>query len=611
MQIGLVLVSLLALQPGASAQGASAFDKLRPQQQTLVRQWAAEYQKILRAPVDPEVAFNKLSVSARSTFDAITHSLSQTQLTDQITGKSMGTALDLVAGIESVNGELSGARGDHQFRLYVRLKKDALKKLYASAEFVRTGDNTVYHIGFPINFRLQGKEPSIQFSLTRTGRRADIDVDYRNSHGPQALVNGHLTASNSDVRAGKNYFTHVRRWDGLAQWWLSLFNQKPATSEEFANSLGRLEAMSSEKKTPDAPDAAVHDFLETWLVKRDAMEAVKYISIRAFACIAELEPGATVDTPLIRVRFLQHMAETNLRVGEIQSLEAALKPVALQAPNSLAAENRWPQLFQLESLRDDAVAAMDCRNRFKVALAERLRKPEGKHQNQYAATLKLHYADGSEHFATLIWEKEEDAWKLHSWSLENPFEQGRTSLPALAPASSAIDSKDAAPARLVSDAGAFMESWLGRADFASAVRFFAPESAGCLKASLVDHPSKDLTEWLKWLQSETGDPGALDAKIERAPYGHEGLVGLTHPHASLYALARMSDDLGAMNACPDDAQKRQITKRLVVDKPKYLAGFHMQAFRFKSSVNHGATMTFVWAPRGNEWKIVSYYVIVD
>lgn len=605
------MLLLLAADRGVLAQGASSFDKLRPQQQKLVRQWAAEYQKILRAPVDPEVAFNKLSLSARTTFDAITHSLSQTQLTDLLTGKPLGTALDLVAGIESVNGELSGARGDHQFRLYVRLKQDALKKLYASAEFVRTGDNTVYHIGFPVNFRLQGKEPSIQFSLTRTGRRADIDVDYRSSHGPQALVNGHLTAANSDVRAGKNYSTHVRRWDGLAQWWLSLFNQKSATSEEFANNLGRLEAMSSEKKTPAAADEAIHDFFETWLVKRDAMEAVKYISIRAFACIAEVEPGATVETPLIRVRFLQHMAETNLRVGEIRSLEPVLQAIPLQAPNSLPAENRYPQLFHMESLRDDAVAAMDCRNKFKVALAERLRSPEGKHQNQYAATMKLRYADGSEHFATLIWEKEEDAWKIHSWSLENPFAHGRASLPALAPASTQIDSKAAAPARLVSDTNAFMQSWLGHADFASAVRFFAPESAGCLKASLVDHSSRDLQEWLQWLQSETGAPGQLETKIERAPYGHEGLVGLTHPQSALYALARMSDDLGAMNACPEDVQKRQITKKLVVDKPKYLAGYHMQAFRFKSAVNHGATMTFVWAPRGNEWKIVSYYAIVD
>ena len=44
----------------------------------------------------------------------------------------------------------------------------------------------------------------MQFSLSEDGMRADVDVDYRSSKSPQALFNGHLTAANSDVRAGDN-----------------------------------------------------------------------------------------------------------------------------------------------------------------------------------------------------------------------------------------------------------------------------------------------------------------------------------------------------------------------------------------------------------------------
>lgn len=57
------------------------------------------------------------------------------------------------------------------------------------------------------------RDPSIQVSLTRTGKRAYIDVDYRSSRGPKALVNGHLTSVNSNVRAGSNCFGRVRRWN--------------------------------------------------------------------------------------------------------------------------------------------------------------------------------------------------------------------------------------------------------------------------------------------------------------------------------------------------------------------------------------------------------------
>src|SRR5262249_42759488 len=154
-----------------------------------------------------------LPLSYRTTFDAVTHALLNSPLTDR-SASPMGTALDLIDSLEGIHGKIIGARGDHQFRLYVALKKDAIEKLYECREFDRKGDNTVFHIGYPINFREAGGDPSIQFSVTRTGRRADIDVDYRSSRGPVALFNGHLTAANSDVRAGDNYKRHASRWVG-------------------------------------------------------------------------------------------------------------------------------------------------------------------------------------------------------------------------------------------------------------------------------------------------------------------------------------------------------------------------------------------------------------
>jgi hypothetical protein len=52
---------------------------------------------------------------------------------------------------------------------------------------------------------------------------ADIDVDYRSSSFPKAMFNGHLTASNSDVRAGGNLQLHDQRWEGLNGWWREVF----------------------------------------------------------------------------------------------------------------------------------------------------------------------------------------------------------------------------------------------------------------------------------------------------------------------------------------------------------------------------------------------------
>ena len=155
-----------------------------------------------------------------------------------------------------------------------------MDKLYKCTQFRRTGDNSVYHIGYPINFRQQGGAPSIQFSITRTGLRADIDVDYRKSSGPTALINGHLTAGNSDVRAGGNYFRHINRWEGFGDWWQSLFGFTTLIPKSD------LAALSSQYHKPEVRDsqpvqAAALDFFKDWLVDGKPQIALAYMSVKA------------------------------------------------------------------------------------------------------------------------------------------------------------------------------------------------------------------------------------------------------------------------------------------------------------------------------------------
>ncbi len=92
-----------------------------------------------------------------------------------------------------------------------------------SREFKRAMDNSVYHKGYPFNYRERRGTPSIQVSVALDGRQADVDVDYRSSMFPVMLFNGHLSSSNSDVRAGNNVDRHDGQWSGLQDWWRSFF----------------------------------------------------------------------------------------------------------------------------------------------------------------------------------------------------------------------------------------------------------------------------------------------------------------------------------------------------------------------------------------------------
>ena len=182
-----------------SLELGQSYAVLRPEQKRLIDDFIRHYNTTTGSDLVAEQAYDNARLSTRTTFDAVTHALLNAKMTDA-QGKSLGRAIDLVDAVDQVMGEESGVGGDLQFRLYVYLKPDALDILSRSQEFFHDKDNSVYHKGFPICYRLKKGPPSIQFSISRDHKLSDIDVDYRSSSFPKGLVNGHLSASNSDVR---------------------------------------------------------------------------------------------------------------------------------------------------------------------------------------------------------------------------------------------------------------------------------------------------------------------------------------------------------------------------------------------------------------------------
>ena len=106
-------------------------------------------------------------------YQAVTYALLTTELTDQ-QGNSLGNTLELVLHVETVKGKVKGAGGDQQFRMYCQLKPGARELLERSQEFKRGHDNTVYHQGYPLTYRQQGRAPSMQISLPKDEKRADV-----------------------------------------------------------------------------------------------------------------------------------------------------------------------------------------------------------------------------------------------------------------------------------------------------------------------------------------------------------------------------------------------------------------------------------------------------
>jgi len=342
------------------------YEELAPEQKALIDEWIERYDQVFSESLEPGV-YNELSLSTKTTFAAVTNALMNTPLTDKDgnplvndEGKALN-AMGLVEKLDTIKGKDKGAPGDEQFRIYVQLIPNAVSLLEESVEFSRGRDNTVFHKGYPQNFRSGNDVPSIQFSISIDGRVADIDVDYRSSKFPAALFNGHLTAGNSDVRAGDNYTRHTRVWQGLENRW----NGWEGLGDWFAALFGvrGLDIPEDTRKGDGSAEEAVHDFLQSWLVEQRPDVAMSYLSEDVYKCFGE-EPNSADAEATVEQRMYRKMSETNRVIGSPRHLDSVAQGVFLSDLHLPALrDNPYHKQFVLYPVPADRVAEFECGTR--------------------------------------------------------------------------------------------------------------------------------------------------------------------------------------------------------------------------------------------------------
>ena len=353
-----------ALAQTPQPQFGGKYAELDERRQKLIDGWVVRLEKTTGQSIAPASLYDDLvSLSSKTTFVAVTHALMTTQLTDRA-GADLGDGLTLVDRVDVVRGEVTGERGDHQFRIYVRLTVDAYDKLSRSQQFKRASDNSVYHKGYPINFRGQGGTPSIQISMATDRRNADVDVDYRASFFPVSLVNGHLTASNSDVRAGNNYDKHLNRWTGFQNWWQGFFGVRLERPADKAEQLSRTSLSAVPRAGKKDVDVMAEDFLKAWLVEGNAIAAGAYVSERSYACLAQdTDDPLKFDRGMAPFQLLINLRAAYNSLGKHDSLDGLVVGVRLTKPGLRVVEQPHGGQFVVYSVPDDIAATLDCGSR--------------------------------------------------------------------------------------------------------------------------------------------------------------------------------------------------------------------------------------------------------
>jgi len=619
--LSLLSVATLGAQsqaPTAPKEFHGTYEELSPAQKELINEWYAEYNQMTHDHSQP-TEYNQFSMSTRTTFEAVTHALMSTELTDK-SGKSLGNALSLVQSIESINGKVPRARGDLQFRVYVVLKPDAVEKLKASHEFFRDRDNTIFHHGYPLNYRQDGGAPSIQVSVARDSRHADIDVDYRSAKFPQGLINGHLTAANSDVRAGGNTQKHLQRWRGLGDWWQNLFGFSE-TKETPENSVAEGEIPAIPRRGDDKLEAAAADYLTAWLVEQKPNLSAAYLDSLSYSCLEEYGPdsGKVVSAGVAPYLAANEMAEVNRAIGKVNALEDAVEPLTLHDRNLKPMKQRYQTAFVLYQVSNGQAAEYMCDpdRAFDDFDKMRAEGSTNKYGSYFASVFRLKRPKANSDAVTLLWRKAGKYWKVIAWDVE-PEEATPDKIPdvrrrrAAAKAGSAETQASADP-EFVHASRDFLHSWLVADNFDHATSYFSQRSDSCVLAYLPpDRPAPstgaDYAAYLRSAMTSVGkDVGPvqhLSEALEPVQPQHEDLKVVRHEGEGAYTVVAVPDYLAELFLCDQESSKHPY------DSPdperKAYGNFYATLFSLRTPGEHSAALTLLWAKENERWKIIAY-----
>ena len=583
------------------------YQDLRPAQSKLVDQWYAEYNKVSGDHLEPS-DYNRLPISTRTTFEAVTHALLTTSLSDN-SGESMGKALELVKAIETVSGKVPKVRGDLQFRIYVLLVPSAVETLEHSREFYRDRDNTVFHKGYPMNYRQDGGVPSIQISISKDGRHADIDVDYRSSRFPAALFNGHLSSANSDVRAWDNTQRHARRWIGLVDWWQNLFGLVSAQEKIPATRDGDIP--SQPRKGTAKLDVAVNDFLSAWLIEQKPEIAAAYLSPRSFSCLEQYgaQAGTDINGGLAPYVAAKEMAATSALLGEVTRLQEGVSAYPIQGNSFRNVRLKNDSPFSLYRVTNHEVTKLECDAQTAYDTYDHFRSAGTleKFGNSYTATFRLSTTNETGDGITLLWAKENKNWRIVAWEIE-PEERTPDHLP-----DTRLSDPAASGGRIPPPAGfyddpslqhvvsAFFHAWLIEDDFSKAASYFSPNSFQCIDMYLEEGetPPSSAEEQASYIRNslaavgqEVGPIDRLEKVLESVTPEHDDLQPIPNSNKAAYTLVAVPAYLADAFGCTAHS-KRYPYMDEGGSLPTY-GQYYATLFDLRTPAEHAAAMTLLW-----------------
>ena len=593
----------------------SSYSSLRPEQVRLINDWFGRLSAVAKKRVDPGDGYETLPLSTRTTFTAVTHALLMTKLTAD-SGESLSdSAIELIDRVDDVAGQILGSRGDRQYRVYVQMKPGALDRLTRSKEFYRSADNTVYHKGYPLCFRSARGAPSIQLSLTEDGSRADIDVDYRSPKFPVSLVNGHFSASNSDIRAGDNDAKHNQQWSGMQNWWRNLLGLPTAENYRVSTASERVVAPEPRRKG-GAPADAVYDFLNGWLVEQKPEDAIASFAEQSSACL-DLEAQAPAERAMRKFLLLQRMMAVNVEIGKMSSLSDIIGAAAVTSDRLKVIKQPHESAFVLYDVREDLAEEFKCVNPLDTGGLSAKALTSHAFGKYVGAVFRITATpQTAARLVATVWQQEGGYWKLIAYTVDPEVDRSgvpdlRAPLAVAAPIGYVTGEQD-----MVKAASDFLRDWLVKKNIEKALGSVAAESLACVALYHPDDVQAPATreEARELLRKGMARTAEVIGPVRRlgeaivAPDVHHPAVKLVrHKEDPAFVIAAIPESMAVAAAC-DRRRPDGDPDFSHADATGY-GRYYATGFSIASGSVDPATLWTVWRNMNGAWKIVSYTLL--
>jgi len=349
--------------------------------------------------------------------------------------------------------------------------------------------------------------------------------------------------------------------------------------------------------------------MHAWLIERNVMAALSYISERAYPCLVLDGVVDELDRGMAPFILMNRMKAVKDVIGQHDSLEGLALGVRLNKPELKLVRQPHHAQFVIYSVRNDVAASFDCASR--LELEEELDRRRDRDYGDYFGSIFYVYGPaGKGETVALLWGKEDGYWKIVSYEGEPGEDDPLADLhepPEVEITTIAVDQKFAATVKT------FFTQWFIEKNYDAAFRHMSPKSYSCYnlyrnetvpEASSPQNAASYIRDSMARAGKTVGQRSRLDTLLAGVEPSNPIVRIMRHADEQTYTLTSLPNAIADLADCATRARDEAIPD----DMPLEYGATYGASFRFRTKSGETPVYRTLWVEQNGQWRVTSYDV---